>query len=173
MEPDRFPARKRLRLPDHDYRTPGVYFVTICTHGKECSLAHVHETYHELTKAGQIVLQCWHDLPQHFPRIARDSFIIMPNHVHGIVVTQLLETDDVLRSETVLDTSLSTVIGYFKSSSARRINLLRQTPGSPVWQRGFHDRVIRGERALAAIRDYVANNPVNWIHDRENPERSG
>lgn len=116
-------------------------------------------------------MQTWHGLPVHFPRVLLDSFIIMPNHVHGIVMIQTFNQDDVLKPVSSHDTSLSTVMGFFKSDAARRINLDRKTPGAPVWQRGFYDRIITSEKALGNAREYIVNNPAQWLYDRENPDR--
>ena len=85
---------------------------------------------------------------------ALDAFVVMPNHLHAIVVQEAMNDR----------TSLSTVIGLFKSRASRRA-------GCPIWQRSYHDRVIRDEEELAAFRDYIETNPLRWALDRENPER--
>jgi putative transposase len=149
------PQRHGLRWPGHDYAAPGAYFVTLCIHDRKQLLGKVREAEVQLTQSGQIAEAAWSALPDHYA-IDLDQFVIMPNHLHGIVC---------LREGAV---DLSEVIRGFKTFSARRINRLYGRAGEPVWQRGFHDRVIRDDRELQAVRAYVADNPANWSQDREN-----
>ena len=91
-----------------------------------------------------------------------DVFVVMPNHVHGILC--LTGLDRAL--------PLPVVVGSFKSAAARKINAIRGTPGAPVWQRGYYERVVRGEDELESIRRYVVENPAAWSADPENPSRT-
>jgi len=109
------------------------------------------------------VQACWHDLPEHYPQIMLDAFVVMPNHVHGILI---------LAPESAGQHGLPEIARAFKTLSARRINEIRRTPGQPVWQRGYHEHIIRDEASLADIREYIATNPARWAFDRENPDRS-
>lgn len=153
------PCRRPTRLPGYDYARPSAYFVTICSHEQRCILGRVADADLVANAFGDIVRECWLSLPA-YHSISLDSFVIMPNHMHGIVL--LDGTNDE-------SCSLPQIIRTFKSISARRINKLRNQPGETVWQRGYHEHVVRDEFALDQIRRYIANNPARWQYDRENP----
>ncbi len=163
--------RQSLRLPTYDYRGNGAYFVTICSYQRRNAFAAAH--------VRAAILAAWDAIPEHFPAVATDSFVMMPNHVHGIV--RILRERSVgaqhaapLRSGgarrfAVLPGSLGAIIRSFKAASTKRINEIHRTPGTPVWQRNYYERVIRDERELAAVREYIALNPLKWELDHENP----
>jgi len=117
----------------------------------------------------------WNDLLRHYARVQLDAFMIMPGHVHGIIVL----TDDVaadVGADAVGDgqrQGLPEVVRAFKTFSARRINELRRTPGVAVWRQNYYEHVVRDERALNAIRQYIADNPARWVWDRYNPQAAG
>jgi REP element-mobilizing transposase RayT len=157
--PDRPPSRRTsLRLPDYDYATPGAYFVTVCIKDRKCILGEIRDGEMHGSGLGRIAEETWLGLPHHYPEIGLDDFIVMPNHVHGLL--WLNEPAS----------GLSEVIRGFKTFSAKRINQARRTPGQPVWQRRFYDHVVRSEHALDKIRAYILNNPAQWHLDQENPE---
>ena len=170
--------RKSIRLSGYDYAMAGGYFVTICTYNRECLLGEILGSEMSLTRAGEIVLECWNDLPNHYPYVEADEFVVMPNHVHGIIfLTDQLGAD--LKSENVgagfkpaptRRHPLPEIVRAFKTFSSRRINELRGSPGVPVWQRNYYERVIRDERELEAIRQYIVDNPAKWAEDSDNPE---
>jgi putative transposase len=146
------PKRKSPRLPEYDYATAGAYFVTVCARARACLFGRsVHDEI-RLSQPGQLVERCWIDLPIHFPGLALDAFVVMPNHLHGIVWL----------SRAGHAPPLPVVIGSFKSAASRMA-------GRPLWQRSFYDRVIQDEDELRALREYVAQNPLRWALDRENP----
>jgi REP element-mobilizing transposase RayT len=175
-------GRRRLtRLQEHNYAAPGAYFVTVCTLHKEPILGEIACDSVVLSPAGAIVDEAWHDLSEHYPHLRLDAFVIMPNHIHGILFLSgpplpdsvgaglrpaPTHPDDTTASRRH---GLSEIIRAFKSFSARRINALRGTPGLPVWQRGFYDHVIRNDEDLARIRQYIITNPLRWSLDEENP----
>jgi len=154
----RFPNRRSLRLKKYDYSTPGAYFVTACTHNRKCIFGTIQDHQVALSPAGRIVENSWHELREHYRGLELDVFVTMPNHVHGIVFL----ADGA--------PTLSEIIRGFKTYSARHANALRDTAGQPVWQRGFHDHIIRNEKTLSMVREYIVNNPAKWHHDRENPD---
>jgi putative transposase len=78
--------RRSIRLKGYDYTQPGAYFITICTHGRECLFGEIIDGEMHLNEAGQIVVQTWQDLPNHVPNVQLDAFVVMPNHVHGIII---------------------------------------------------------------------------------------
>jgi REP-associated tyrosine transposase len=134
--------------------------VTGCIEGRECLLGEVSNNTVHLSPAGQTVARAWEDLPKHYPHVRLDAFVVMPNHIHGVLELQELEA--------VRRHPLPEVLPAFKSFSSRRINKRRGTPGVPVWQRDFHDRIIRDQEELEAIRRYIAENPAKWSEDPEN-----
>jgi REP element-mobilizing transposase RayT len=167
--------RKPLRLKEYNYSLEGSYFVTICTKDREDLFGQIVCGALSLNKYGKIVQSCWNELPNHYSNILLDEFVIMPNHVHGIIII----IDDVvgagLRPAPTRDKRypLSEIIRAFKSFSGRRINEMRRTPGLSVWQRNYYDHIIRNEKSLYRIREYVRTNPERWTWDKENPMFQG
>jgi REP element-mobilizing transposase RayT len=101
-----------------------------------------------------------------------DTFVVMPNHVHGIIV--LTEPAGAgLKPAPTKKPPLSEIIRAFKTFSSRRINALRDMPGISTWQRNYYEHVIRDEDVLSRVREYIATNPLRWELDRENPQRTG
>ncbi|MGB8593356.1 MAG: transposase [Candidatus Acidiferrales bacterium] len=173
MIPVGLPSRRSLRLPDYDYRDPGVYFFTICSHGRRCTFGRIVALNMQLNHSGKIVWQCWRDLPRHFPSVQLDQFIVMPNHVHGLLALHKRSNGRAgLRPAPTVSNDkgphLANVIGALKSFSARQINRQRGTPGTAVWQRNYFERVVRSGDELAAIQHYIDENPMRWASDREN-----
>jgi REP element-mobilizing transposase RayT len=163
------PIRRNLRLPGYDYTSEGTYFVTICTQDRRRVLGEVIDGSFQANAAGNIVKECWCELPYHYAGLALDAFVVMPNHMHGV----LAFLDDVgagLKPALGIKPrrSLSEVVRAFKTFSARRINELRGTRGVAVWQRAYYEHIVRGEKGLSEIRRYIADNPGNWEMDREN-----
>ena len=169
--------RRSIRLPDYDYAQTGAYFVTICTYDRLCLLGEILGCEMALTRAGQVVLECWNDLANHYSHVETGEFIVMPNHVHGIIVLT-----DQQRKNPIADNvgagfkpaptrrhPLSEIVRAFKTFSSRRINEHRGSPGVPVWQRNYYERVIRNEQELDSVRQYIVDNPAEWAEDAENP----
>ncbi len=160
--------RRSTRLRDWDYRSAGIYFITICTHQRETLFD--NPVWHELVENG------WANITHHphAQHIVMDEWIVMPNHLHGILIIiratilPQLETSPQPGLQNAESGSVGAVIGNFKSLMTRRINNLRQTPDGRVWQRGYYDRIIRNERELNATRQYIQNNPIRWAEDKEN-----
>lgn len=175
--------RRSIRLKGWDYRTPGLYFVTICTKYRE-NLFENHR-YREIAESA------WRAIPSkpHARHVALDEWVVMPNHLHGIIVISHTDPKGGASKTrpTVTDTntnphalsllqnapagSLGVIVGSYKSMVTRRINKLRGTPGGKAWQRGYYERIIRDERELNAIRKYIAENPLRWTEDRDNLDR--
>jgi putative transposase len=153
------PRRKPMRLRGHNYAQGGSYFVTICVLDRQCLFGDVIEGVMLLNDLGQVVETVWKELPNRYFGLSVDQFVIMPNHVHGILT--LAE----------VSSTVSEIVRAFKSLSAKRVNLRRHTPGDMLWQRGFHDHVVRDDADLARIREYIDTNPARWSLDEENPVR--
>ena len=145
----------------HDYTQPGWYFVTVCTQRREPIFGAVDGGDLVLNQCGQVVAGCWQRLPELYPRVRLDAWVLMPNHLHGII--------RLLPSAAPVPPGLSGGVGAFKSESARHVNRLRGTRGVPVWQRSFHDEMIRDGAHLSNIRVYIAANPANWHADEHHP----
>jgi REP element-mobilizing transposase RayT len=143
--------RHSIRLPEYDYSAAGYYYVTICTHNRETIL--------DLPGVGRVVHDAWHGLPGRFAGIGLDEFIAMPNHVHGIVIFR----------DGAAGFTLGDVLRAFKSVSAIEANRHLGRSGRPLWQRNYFERVIRNERELEAVRQYIRDNPLNWDVDPQNP----
>ena len=150
-----YPSRRRQRLAGYDYTSAGCYFVTLCIEGRLPLLGRITAAGFESSPAGAMVHTVWETLPDHVAGVTLDTLIIMPDHLHAIVV---------LAGEGV---SLSSVIRRFKSyTTARYATGVHQEGWPPfqarLWQMGFHDRIVRDERELTALRTYVVENPLRW-----------
>ncbi len=124
-----------------------------------------------MNQCGEIVLSCWEDIPDHYSTVILDLFVVMPNHVHGIII--LTDFGAGFKPAPTKRHPLSEIVRAFKTFSARRINECRNMAGSPVWQRSYYEHVIRNERELTQIREYINTNQLKWGLDRENPEQTG
>ncbi len=170
--------RRSIRLKGYDYSLSGAYFITICVHHGQCELGEIHNTEMRLSACGNIVAATWENLPDHYSCIELDAFVVMPNHVHGIVVLVDDSANTLLTAETGLEPALTRnshrhglpeIVRAFKSFSARQINQSKGIQGQPFWQRNYYEHIIRNERAYLAIREYILSNPANWGADKLNP----
>ena len=163
--------RRSIRLKEYDYSRPGAYFVTVCTHNRECLFGTVTDGKMISSAMGHIVSSCWHDLPAHYPHVELDAFVVMPNHIHGIII--LRHPDNVGAGLKPAPTGkrhgLPEIVRAFKTFSARRANVALITPGMHLWQRNYYEHVIRGEHDQNEVREYITNNPAGWDRDDDNP----
>ena len=153
------PSRRTPRLPGFDYARPGVYFVSTCTHRRRCVLGRVVDGNVYLSRVGTIVEEEWLLTAERRPYVMLDSYVIMPNHVHGLIVIQ-----ERLRDEPAgrRQRSLSSIVGAFKAAASRRVGAITGQQGRMLWQRSYHEPVVRDYRELGRIRDYIAANPARW-----------
>jgi len=177
LNPEHY-RRRSIRLKGYDYLQSGAYFVTICAHNRECLFGDVAEGEMRCNEYGEIVRQEWYKTAEIRPRVQLDKteFVVIPNHIHGII--RIIDDDVGARRRRVptierfgkpVCGSIPTIIRAFKSIVTKRINQIRGTPGAPVWQRNYHEHIIRNEESLNRIRQYIADNPRRWAFDRENP----
>ena len=159
------PHRKQLRLRGYDYAFPGAYFVTICSAGKRPVFGSISGESIVLSPEGEIVRSEWIALPERFSRLVLDEFVIMPNHLHGVLAF-VGPAGGASPSPTLFE-----VIGAFKSISTIRVNRLLRRRGVPLWQRGYYERVVRTGEDLRKIQRYILENPLMWSLDPENPNR--
>lgn len=162
--------RRSIRLKGYDYAQAGAYFVTICARGRECLFGEVADGEMRLSAWGAIVARCWDDLPGHYATVELDAFAVMPNHVHGIIVLTGPTAGGTTDSLDKTRHALPEIVRAFKAFSARRINEARGMVGTPVWQRGYYEHIIRTERSLGRIQEYVATNPALWEADQLHPD---
>ncbi len=141
--------RKRNRLKDYDYSLPGYYFVTICIDKMKCTFGEIEKNKMQLNKYGKIVEKYLNRIQEKYSNFELDYFVIMPNHVHAIIIIDNIVETTVVGTTHELSLqhkSLSTVIGYFKMNSSRDIHKSGLT--NFKWQRSFYDRIIRNEKEL-------------------------
>ena len=162
------PQRKRLRLKNFDYSMPGAYFITICTHNRKCTLSRVVGAIHEspemkLTDYGKIIDEIIQNIPARY-KANIDTYVIMPNHIHLIII---ITDDEELRAihESPLRgrSIIPKVIGYIKMNASKEIHC--QHGNTTIWQRGFHDHIIRDRRDYEKIAKYIYENPLSWQSD--------
>ncbi len=164
--------RRSIRLQGYDYTQNGAYFITICTHEKQCTFGHITDGQMQLNTWGDRVRLCWEEIGQHFPHTSTDAFVIMPNHVHGIIVIQNNDHEDITSHAPAqprqfakpVAGSLSTIIGAFKSAITKRINQTRKDR-IPIWQGRYYEHIIRNDDDLQRIQAYIETNPQRWADD--------
>ena len=169
FDPDRH-HRRSIRLRGYDYTQAGAYFITICTYGREPLFGHVVAETVALSPYGRIVEQCWRGLARHTPALTLDVFVVMPDHLHGLLILQAPtdpsvssgSADTADRPRGTMPGSVSALMQNFKSTSTRRVNCVRCTSGTPLWQRDYYEHTVRDTADLDRIRRYIAENPVRW-----------
>ena len=153
------PKRKPNRLPDYNYSTPGAYFITICTKDHKClfwesvgaSIARPQKP--QLTAWGKIADAAINNIPSLYPAISVDHYVVMPNHIHLLLQ---INTDDDGRA--MLAPTISTIVQQLKGIITKQI-------GFPIWQKLFHDHIVRGAQDYRKIWEYIENNPILWEED--------
>jgi REP element-mobilizing transposase RayT len=170
--------RRSVRLRGYDYASAGAYFLTFVTHARESLFGEVAEGAMVMNEQGMIAQEEWLQTANMRPYIELDAFIVMPDHVHAIMVITGNSTTprDVGARRAVpraqhaaplrkfgnpVAGSLAAIVRAYKSATTRRINALRGTPGASVWQRNYYEHIIRNERELEHLRVYIENNPLN------------
>ncbi len=188
--------RRSLRLAGYDYARPGAYFLTLCVQGRECLFGQVVGDEMRLNDAGHMIETWWHKLPQKFPLCGAGTFVVMPNHLHGVIVirgdvgadprvhTELSQGRHaastvgadlrVRRDPRARPASLPRIVQWFKTMTTnayiRSTNDDGWTPFTTrLWQRNYYEHVVRDDNELARIRDYIVNNPLHWQDDSDNP----
>lgn len=191
--------RRSVRLKDYDYSKEGVYFITICTHGRECLFGNISNDKMLLNDFGKIADECWLEIPQHFPNVQLHEHVVMPNHIHGIIQitennvgaenilpnqeSRIERTEDVLsqiqRAENFLPLrqdyqphafqkmtpqSVAAIVKGFKIGVTKWFR--QNTDIHVVWQRNYHEHIIRNRNSYQMISDYIINNPAKWIDDK-------
>jgi REP element-mobilizing transposase RayT len=162
--------RRSIRLRDYNYAQTGAYFVTICTQGRVCLFGEVVDGHMTLNDAGRMVQRVWDDLPMRFPSIALDMFVIMPNHVHGIIAIVGAGLALPCGGAASSAPTLGDIVRAFKSVSAIQVNQLLSRSEQPLWQRNYYEHIIRNDEELARVGQYILDNPAQWLDDQDNPQ---
>jgi len=172
------PERKKIRLDEWDYSSEGVYFITICCQGRKLFFGTVHKDKVVFSEIGKIADQFWQAIPSHFPHVKLHEFVIMPNHIHGIVVldyslagqqygisvlSEHKTKDNFNKFSKPVKKSVSVIINQFKSSVKRWCN--QNGYSHFQWQSRFYDHILQDEKSIDRVREYINNNPRNWISD--------
>ena len=142
------PRRKSTRIPGYDYSTPHYYFITICAHEHRC----IFGSPDQLNSVGKTVQKHIQNIPRYYQQVFVDKYVVMPNHIHMILV---LEGTD--------NPSVTQIIGQFKTGVTKELRLCY--PGRKIWQRSFHDHVIRNQASYEKIWNYIEGNPQCWHKD--------
>ena len=171
--------RRSIRLSTYDYSQAGMYFVTTCTQNHECLFGNIVDGKMHLNEIGRLVESMWNEITQHFQQVELDELVIMPNHIHGIIGIGTFQEECAGRktapvfstfpsSMTVANSAppLGKIMRSFKSRSAIAANKLLGRTSKPLWQRNYWERVIRHDKELQDIREYISNNPLQWHLDQ-------
>lgn len=168
--------RRSIRLKGYDYASGGAYFVTIVTQGRACVFGEIFNEEMHLNEYGVIVQKWWNEIRIHFPNVETDVFVIMPNHVHGIITINDESRGEVLSPHNEQNqnyprsSTLGQIIAYFKYQSSKEVNFIDDT-GTIVklWQRNYYEHIIRNQNELQQKTNYILSNPSRWKDDQENP----
>jgi REP element-mobilizing transposase RayT len=177
-------GRRSIRLKGFDYTKQGTYFVTICTNDRNCIFGDIAEGRMVLNENGNIADYYWREIPKHFSNVALDKYVVMPDHVHGIIVIKPNDAPVVGARQCLAPTtwqhldhaaesrfqhpdrkSLSSIIGSFKSIVSKSLNETFNIRGESIWQRNFYERIIKSQNELCTVRNYILCNPQNWKSD--------
>ena len=178
--------RRSIRLPDYDYARPGAYFITMVTYQRDCLFGNIVDGKMHLSAMGQIAEEHWRLIPEHFPQVELGAYVIMPDHVHGIIIINGRSNADAFdRRGTTMSCpdiscpdvarekfgkpvrgSIPTIVRSYKASVTRRIQ--RERNATAIWQRNYYERVIRNDEAHHRISLYIESNVARWVMDNEN-----
>ena len=179
--------RRSIRIKEYDYSREGLYFITICTFNHACLFGHIDNGDMAMTEYGNIVYNEWLQTGEMRKNIILNEFVVMPNHIHGII-----EINDSTRRGTMpralvhretkrqgtkhcapteqfgkpTSNTIPTIVRGYKSTVTKQINTIRKTPGQPVWQRSYYEHIIRNEKSYNRISEYIRYNPEKWLQDK-------
>ncbi|NWJ48609.1 MAG: transposase [Chloroflexi bacterium] len=162
FEPEKH-HRHSIRVQGYDYNQ-GLFFLTLCTYQREHLFGEIVNNEIRLNRFGEIVLETWEWLSVKYTFVELDMCVVMPNHFHGILH---LKGTDIEPSKPNLKT-LGSIVGVLKTVSTKKINLIRNSPVTPIWQRNYYEHIVRNDNDLDRIREYIANNPATWETDLNN-----
>jgi putative transposase len=163
-----------IRLKNHDYGSDGYYFITICTHNRQFFFGDIIAGKMRLSRVGEIAQKFWQEIPKHSTYAYLDEYVIMPNHVHGIICIskppakedRTIEPACFNKFAPLPSSSLQATIHSYKAAVTRWCN--KNDQSHFAWQPRFYERIIRDKDAHESIRTYIVNNPKKWEYDRNN-----
>lgn len=170
--------RRSIRLPGYDYSQAGAYFITLVTHERACLFGEIVDGEVRLSDFGLVADECWRLIPEHFPAVELGAYVVMPNHVHGIIIlhdrnrrgTPWRAPTHIEKFGKPVSGSLATIVRQYKSSVTRIISQ-RYGGVSNIWQRNYYEHIIRSDDEHARIHLYIESNPAKWKDDDQNPEK--
>lgn len=170
--------RHSIRLQGYDYTQEGAYYVTIVTWQRDFLFGEIVDGEMILNERGNIADECWREIPGHFPHVELGAYVVMPNHVHGIIVIggrgaiYRAPTDDtnIEKFGKPVKGSLPTIIRTYKAAVTRLIG--RELNETSIWQRNYYEHIIRNEKDLQNKTDYIEANPSLWDEDENNPRNA-
>ncbi|MBR5982674.1 MAG: transposase [Bacteroidales bacterium] len=159
--------RRTIRLKEYDYSNNGLYYVTICTKDRECLFGEITDGKMNVNVYGEILESVWNGLPSHYPNVVLHEHIVMPDHFHAIIqidnernVGAGFKPAPTDAGQPPRKHGLSEIVRALKTFSSRKINDLRQTQGTPVWQRNYYEHIIRDGDEYSQIANYIMENPL-------------
>ena len=176
-----------IRLKNYDYSKSGAYFITIVTHNRQCIFGKISDGRMILNDGGKIAQQCWMDIPEHFPHAELDEFVIMPNHIHGIIILNEINNQTFVETNNNSSLQMQQIKSPSQSSQQKSIfrspsktigSIVRgfkigvtkwfrkQTDIYTVWQQNYYEHIIRNDDELNRIRQYIIINPSKWTLDK-------
>lgn len=188
--------RRFIRLQGYDYSQAGAYYVTIVVQGRDCLFGEVVNGEMYINAYGEIVQKWWDEIPIHFPNVELGAFVIMPNHVHGIIFITTERRGEVLSprdnpNNNTLDAdvdetsnqggetpplrkrTLGQIVAYFKYQSTKEMNQIETEKAiTKFWQRNYYEHIIRSADEANRIHLYIEANPAQWDIDDENPSNN-
>jgi len=181
MNDNQLHHRKSICLNGFDYSLPGAYFVTICAHARQCIFGDVIDGEMNLSDFGKIAQEEWQKTSVLRANVQLGAFVVMPNHVHAIIhipeedgfVQPTMPSSPRRGDRPVAPTeargpsprSIGAIMAGFKSAVTTRINIMRHTPGFPVWQRNYYEHIIKNDKEYLQIEGYILENPIQWLKD--------
>jgi REP element-mobilizing transposase RayT len=171
--------RRSIRLHGADYSRPGAYFITICAAQRRNVFGKIDKERVVLSSLGEIVRACWVEIPEHFANASVREFVVMPNHIHGIIgltvgARYIVPLDQRARTleefQKPVKGSIPTIVRTFKAAVARRARKELGIVSDEIWQRNYFERVLRDGKEFADASWYILENPQRWEWDKENPE---
>ena len=174
-------GRRSIRIKGYDYTQAGAYFITIVTYHRDPLFGEIVNGEMQLSPMGRIAEEHWRAIPEHFPQVVLGTYVIMPNHVHGIMIIQPVRATDVGVTDVAVGAthwvaptangpkrgSIGAIIGAYKMSVTRRIQ--KELNETAIWQRNYYEHVIRNDEEHHRIHLYIEANIDNWAMDDENP----
>jgi REP element-mobilizing transposase RayT len=171
--------RHSIRLQGYDYSQAGGYYITIVANGWRCLFGEIINGEMKLNRLGMIIQDCWNQIPSHFSHLTLDEFVVMPNHIHGILFfhdeNRNIGRGTIYRAPTEgkfgkpVAGSLGTILGSFKAAVSRLA--ARELHLTKIWQRNYYEHIIHSEADYERIAGYILANPSNWYDDDENPQK--